>query len=182
MKSGGQVRYRGKIWHAGKSDEWLLQTDETGCSFKMCFSDSCLWMSEPKANIPIPPTHSHNTHVLTEEFCSQMMFVSAAAKPDERERWSFLMLQLGPHCLGKHTTMNISVWRSPRAPTVGAWHTYRHRNTRTHRHLHTQIQSLQWLPELFTSQSQMPQLSHQYHCINDANGFAHWTKGFTVSG
>lgn len=75
--------------------------------------------------------------ILTEASCSQMRFVSAAAKPDKRERWSFLMLQLGPHCLGKQTRMNISVRRSPWVPTcmVGAWHTYRHtyRYPRTHR-------------------------------------------------
>lgn len=100
-----------------------------------------------------------------------MRFISAAAKPDERERWSFLMLQLGPHCLGEQTRMNISVRRSPWVPMVGAWHTYRH----THTHIHRRIHSLSWLPELFTSQSQMPQLSHQYRCVNDANCYAHWT-------
>lgn len=111
----------------------------------------------------LTPTH---THTYTG---SQMRFVSTAAKPDERERWSFLMLQLGPHCLGKQTRMNISVRRSSWVPMVGAWHTYRHTQTHTHRQIH----SLPLLPDLFTSQSQMPQLSHQYRCVNDANCYAH---------
>lgn len=50
-----------------------------------------------------------------------------------------------------------------------------HLQAHTHTHIHRQIHSLSWLPELFTSQSQMPQLSHQYRCVNDANCYAHWT-------
>lgn len=38
---------------------------------------------------------------------------------------------------------------------------------------HAQIHNTHWLPEFFTSQSQMPQLSHQYHCANVANCYAH---------
>lgn len=63
-----------------------------------------------------------------------MSFVSTAAKPDEKERWSFLMLQLGPHCLGEQTRMNISVRRSLWVPMAGAWHTYRHIHTQTPTH------------------------------------------------
>lgn len=49
-----------------------------------------------------------------------------------------------------------------------------HLQTRTHacRNTHTQRHSLTWLPEIVTSQSQMPQLSHQHRCVNDANCYA----------
>ncbi len=50
-----------------------------------------------------------------------------------------------------------------------------HLQAHTHKHTHRQIHNLPRLPDLFTSQSQMPQLSHQYHCVNDANCYAHWT-------
>lgn len=112
--------------------------------------------------------HTQVIHTqLTQESNSQMRFFSLPAKSEERERRSPLMLQLQPHCLGKQTRMNISVRRTLWVPMVGAWHTYRHR--------HTQIHNRHWLPESFTSQSQMPQLSHQYHCANVANRYAHWS-------
>lgn len=69
----------------------------------------------------------HSQH--TQESDSQMRFFSVAAKSEERERRSPLMLQLRPRCLGKQTRMNISVRRSLWVPMVGAWHTYRHRHT-----------------------------------------------------
>lgn len=51
-------------------------------------------------------------------------------------------------------------------------------HTQTHTHTpepRTQIHNTRWLPEIFTSQSQMPQLSHQSHCANVANCYVHWS-------
>lgn len=53
--------------------------------------------------------------------------------------------------------------------------TPRHRHTQTHTYALTEIHNTQRLPEFFTSQSQMPQFSHQYHCAEAANRYAHWS-------
>lgn len=65
------------------------------------------------------------------------------------------------------------LWWGPGTPRHR--HTHKHTHACTHTESHRQIHNTHWLPEYFTSQSQMPQLSHQYHCANVANCYAHWS-------
>ena len=125
-------------------------------------------------------THTTHTHILTQASCSQMRFLSAAAAKARREGEVELSdaairtTQSGRANKNEYFSPEISMGTYGGGGGGAGTPTDTHTNTLAHKDGKIPMLSSR-LPGLFTSQSQMPQLSHQYHCVNDAKRYAHWT-------
>lgn len=114
--------------------------------------------------------HTQVTHTpLTEESDSQIFLFGRRIRGEGEEGPSDAAITTtlsGQACRKKYFSQEISMG----ACGGGLAHlgTGTHANTC----MHTEIHNTHWLPEFFTSQTQMPQLSHQHHCANVANQYA----------